>query len=242
MNSEGYPTPGQDIAVTVAALTLMLGALAVASGVTPTPDVGKSLARATNSIGAWMYLVVAALAFLETAAFVGLLVPGEIGIVVGGVAAANGKVSLIAMIVVVWIAAAGGDLVSFFIGRRRGRRFLEAHGARLRIRPEHLDRADAFFARHGGRAILIARFVGILRALMPFVAGASLLPLRRFLPLSILGGLTWGAMLTLVGYSFADSFESAGETATRVALGGAVLAAIVLAVVERLRHDRPAQP
>jgi membrane-associated protein len=241
MSSEGRSTPGRGIVVTIAALAVTLAALAVASGVIPTPDVGTLLARATSSIGAWMYVVVAALAFLETAAFVGLLVPGEIAIVVGGVAAANGEVNLVAMIAVVWVAAAGGDLVSFLLGRRRGRAFLEAHGARLRIRPEHLARADRFFDRNGGRAVLIARFVGVLRALMPFVAGASLLPLRRFLPFSALGGLVWAAMLTLVGYSFAGSFERAGETATRIALGGAVLAATVLALVEGLRHNRPAQ-
>jgi membrane protein DedA with SNARE-associated domain len=161
-------------------------------------------------------------------------------IVVGGVAAADGEVELVAMIAVVWVAAVGGDLVSFLLGRRRGRAFLVAHGARLRIRPEHLARADRFFARNGGRAVLIGRFVGVLRALMPLVAGASRLPLRRFLPFSALGGLVWATMLTLVGYSFAGSFERAGETATRIALGGAVLAAAVLMLVARLRRDRPA--
>lgn len=137
--------------MTVAGATVALGALLVASGVVPAPDVGAFLADATSSIGAWMYVVVAALAFLETAAFVGLLVPGEMAIVVGGVAAADGDVELVAMIAVVWLAAVGGDLVSFMLGRRRGRAFLEAHGARLRIRPEHLARADRFFARDGGR-------------------------------------------------------------------------------------------
>jgi membrane protein DedA with SNARE-associated domain len=222
-------------------VTVALGALAVASGLIPTPDIGALLASATSSLGAWLYLVVAAFAFFETAAFVGLLVPGEIAIVVGGVAAANGEVDLVAVIAVVWVAAAGGDLVSFQLGRRRGRAFLEANGARLRVRPEHLARADRFFARNGGRAVLVARFVGVLRALMPFVAGASLLPLRRFLPFSVLGGLVWAAMLALIGYSFAGSFERAGETATRIALGAAVSAATVLTLVERLRHHRGAE-
>jgi hypothetical protein len=76
MRSEGRSTSGRDIVVTIAAATVALGALLVASGVIPTPDVGTFLADATSSIGGWMYVVVAALAFLETAAFVGLLVPG----------------------------------------------------------------------------------------------------------------------------------------------------------------------
>jgi membrane-associated protein len=222
--------------VILAGAAVALAALLVAFGVIPTPDVATLLADATSSIGEWMYVVVAAFAFLETAAFVGLLVPGEMAIVVGGVAAADGEVELVAMIAVVWLAAVAGDLVSFLLGRRRGRAFLEAHGERLRIRPEHLTRAEGFFARNGGRAVLIARFVGVLRALMPFVAGASHLPLRRFLPFSVLGGLGWATMLTLVGYTFAGSFEHAGETATRIALGGAVVAAAVLTLAARLRR------
>jgi hypothetical protein len=103
MHRDEMPKRLSALAVALAALA----ALAVAAGVIPTPDVGSLLARATISIGAWMYLVVAALAFLETAAFVGLLVPGEIAIVVGGVAAANGKVDLVAMTAVVWVAAVG---------------------------------------------------------------------------------------------------------------------------------------
>jgi membrane protein DedA with SNARE-associated domain len=227
--------------VIVSAVIVALGALGVSSGLIPTPDVGKLLARGTSSIGAWMYFVVAAFAFFETAAFVGLVVPGELAILVGGAAAANGEVDLVTMIAVVWVAAAGGDLVSFQLGRRSGRAFFERNGARLGIRPEHLDRADRFFARNGGRAVLLARFVGVLRALMPFVAGASLLPLRRFLPFSALGGLAWAAMLTLVGYSFAGSFERAGATVTRIALGGAVLAAAVLTLIERVRRHRPVE-
>jgi membrane protein DedA with SNARE-associated domain len=227
--------------VIVAAVIVALGALAVTSGLIPTPDVGRLLARGTSSIGAWMYFVVAAFAFFETAAFAGLVVPGELAILVGGAAAANGEVDLVVMIAVVWVAAAGGDLVSFQLGRRRGRAFLEVSGARLGIRPEYLARADRFFARNGGRAVLVARFVGVLRALMPFVAGASRLPLRRFLPFSALGGLVWATMLTLVGYGFAGSFERAGETATRIALGGAVLAAAVLTLVEWVRHHPPVE-
>jgi hypothetical protein len=84
--------------VTVAAATVARGALLVASGVIPTPHVGTFLADTTSSIGGWMYVVVAALAFLETAAFVGLLGPGEMAVVVGGVAAAEEEVELLAMI------------------------------------------------------------------------------------------------------------------------------------------------
>jgi membrane-associated protein len=213
-------------------------AVALALGVVSSPNPTPALSSASDSLGEWTYLAVPALAFLETGAFVGLLVPGETAVVVGGVVAERGDVALPALIGLVWLGAVGGDVVSFSIGRRLGQPFLDANAARLRIRPEHVRRVERFFDRYGGRAVLVGRFVGILRALTPFVAGASGLPLRRFLPYSVLGALGWAATFTLVGYAFASSFESAGETATRIALGGAAVVAAALALAAYLRRTR----
>ena len=101
---------------------------------------------------------------------------------------------------------------------------------------------ERFFARYGGKAVLLGRFVGILRALTPFIAGASRLPLRRFLPYSVVGALAWAATFTLVGYSFAGSFESAGETAARIALAAAVMASLLLVAGARARRARERRP
>ena len=89
-----------------------------------------------------------------------------------------------------------GDLSSFLLGRRLGRPFLELHGARVRVGPEQLASVDAFFARHGGKAIVLGRFTGFLRATMPFVAGSSGMALRRLLPFSVLSALVWTALFT----------------------------------------------
>jgi membrane-associated protein len=226
-------------AAAVAATSLVL---VVALGTVDLPDPAAALSDATRSLGGWTYLAVPGFAFLETGAFVGLLVPGETAVVVGGVVAERGSVALPALIGLVWAAAVAGDVVSFGLGRRLGRPFLDAHGARLRITPERIDRVERFFARYGGRAVLLGRFVGILRALTPFVAGASRLPLRRFLPFSVVGALGWAATFTLVGYAFAGSFESAGETAARIALAAAALAAVLLVVGARLRRARERRP
>jgi membrane-associated protein len=223
------------IAVTVAAVVTV----AVVVGVIPTPDLAAALSDATDALGPWTYVAVSGLAFLETAAFVGLAVPGETAVVVGGVAAARGDVSLAPMIGLVWLGAVGGDLVSFALGRRLGRPFLHTHGPRLGIGPDRVARVEDWFVRWGGRAVLVGRFVGVLRALTPFLAGESLLPLRRFLPYSVVGGLAWATTFTLVGYGFASSFESAGETATRIALGAAVLIGLALVLAPRLRRPRP---
>jgi membrane protein DedA with SNARE-associated domain/diacylglycerol kinase family enzyme len=227
------------MAVTVSAAAAAAVVLALVVGVIPTPDLAAALSDATDALGAWTYLAVPGLAFLETAAFVGLAVPGETAVVVGGVAAQLGQVALLPLIALVWLGAVAGDLASFALGRRLGPQFLHTHGRRLGIRAEHLARTEDFFARHGGKAVLVGRFVGVLRALTPFLAGTSLLPLRRLLPYSVVGGLAWATTFTLVGYGFAMSFESAGETATRIALGAGVLIGMALLLAPRLRRTRP---
>jgi membrane-associated protein len=218
--------------------TVALLGLAVAFGAIETPDVADILSDAAGSLGAWTYVVVPALAFLETAAFVGLVVPGETAIVVGGAVAERGEVTLPALIGLVWVAAVGGDVVSFLLGRRFGRPFIDSHGRRLHIGPEQVERVERFINRHGGKAVLVGRFVGILRALTPFVAGASRLPLRRLLPYSAVGALGWAAVYSLVGYGFSTSFESAGKDATRIALAAALGAAFTLVLVLRSGRAR----
>src|ERR671918_527166 len=172
-------------AVWAAGALAAAAALLVAVGVVPLPDVDGPLEDASRTLGAWAYPAVAGFAFLETGAFVGLLVPGETAVVVGGVVAERGGVELVPLVGFVWLAAAGGDLVSFLLGRRLGRPFLE---------------------RHGGKAVLLGRFTGLVRAVSPFVAGASGLALRRFVLWSAAGALLWAATFTLVGYGFSESF------------------------------------
>jgi membrane-associated protein len=217
---------------------LAAAALLVVVGVVPLPDIEGALEDASRTLGAWAYPTVAAFAFLETAAFVGLVAPGETAVLVGGVVAARGEVELLPLIGLVWLAAAAGDLISFVAGHRLGRPFLERHGARLRLGPERLDRVDAFYARHGGKAVLLGRFTGLVRAVSPFVAGASGLELRRFVLWSLTGSLAWAATFTLVGYGFADSFADSGQTAARIALAAVLLVALVYGAVAFLRSGR----
>jgi membrane protein DedA with SNARE-associated domain len=211
-----------------AALAAIAFALTM-SGVIQLPDLDTALTDLADTLGPWTYALVGGLAFLETGAFVGLIAPGETAVVLGGVVAAQGEVKLGAILLLVWLAAAAGDLLSFALGRRLGRPFLAARGPRIGVTPARLDRVDAFFARHGAKAILIGRFVGIIRAVAPFLAGASGLRLRAFLPWSLLGTAAWATAFTLVGYLFSESFSSAAELLTHGALALAVVAALVLA-------------
>ena len=223
----------------IAAGLLSAAALAlVVAGVIRLPDLESVLTDLSDTLGPWTYLLVAALAFLETGAFVGLVAPGETAIVLGGVVAAEGKIELVLIILVAWLAAALGDLASFSLGQRLGRRFVVTRGPRLGITAERLEQVEGFFARHGAKAILIGRFVGIVRAVAPFLAGASRLRLRAFLPWSLLGTATWATAFTLVGYAFSSSFTSAAHALTHGALAAAVVVTAILLARAYLRTRR----
>ena len=208
------------------ATALAVTALAlVATGTVQLPDLEQALTDLSETLGAWTYALVGGLAFLETGAFVGLIAPGETAIVLGGVVAAEGGVDLPLILLIAWSAAALGDLASFWLGRRLGRRFLVAHGPRLGVTAPRLERVDGFFGRHGGKAILIGRFIGLVRAVAPFLAGFSGMRLRAFLPWSLLGTALWASTFTLVGYAFHDSFSTAASQLTDAAFALAIVAA-----------------
>ena len=211
-------------------------AVAIATGAVAVPDLAGALSDATDSIGSWVYVAVPALVFLETTALAGFFIHGELALLAGGVAAERGDASLAVLIAVTWAAAVTGDSVSLLLGRRLGRPFLERHGARLGAHGERLARVEGFFERHGGKALLLGRFTGFTRAVLPFVAGSSGLRLRQLLPYSAASGLVWTAVFIGIGYAFSESFAEAGETATRVTLAAVLLVAAVYLATARLRR------
>ena len=188
-------------------ILLVAALLVYGSGLVHPPSVKQIVEDAGSKLGRWTYLVVSVMAFFETGAFVGLVAPGETFLIFGGVVAGQGKISLVALIALVWTAAVLGDLASFYAGRRLGRRFLEKHGPKVSITEERLQSVEAFFDRHGGKAIFLGRFVGLVRAVNPFLAGSSGMPLRRFLPYDVIGAGAWATMLLVLGYIFWQSFD-----------------------------------
>jgi len=213
----------------VAALAITALAL-VATGTVQLPDLEHALTELSETLGTWTYALVGGLAFLETGAFVGLIAPGETAIVLGGVVAAQGEINLVAVLLIAWVAAALGDIASFVLGARLGRRFIHRHGPRLGMTAPRVDRVEQFYTRHGAKAILVGRFVGIIRAVSPFLAGSSGLRFRAFLPWSLLGTLVWASAFTLVGYAFSESFSQAAGVLTHGAFALALVAAVLLAV------------
>ena len=166
-------------------------AIVYGSGVVDPPNIEELLLDLGDALGKWSYLLVGALAFLETGAFVGLVAPGETAVIAGGVFAGQGNLELAILLPLVWLCCVAGDCVSFWLGRRLGRGFLLEHGPKVKITEERLVQVEDFFARRGGVTILIGRFIGLVRALAPFVAGASKMPFRKFLPYDIVGCGLW---------------------------------------------------
>jgi membrane protein DedA with SNARE-associated domain/membrane-associated phospholipid phosphatase len=227
----GRWTLGGGIAVVVA--LLLWG-----TGTVEPPNLTKLIEDVGSRLGKWTYLLVGALAFLETGAFVGLVAPGESAILIGGVVAGQGQISIYVLIGIVWFCAVAGDLTSYTLGRRLGRGFLERHGPRLKITEARLRYVEDFFARRGGITILIGRFIGLVRAIAPFVAGASKMPLRTFLPYDVLGAGLWGSLFCLLGYFFWQSLDKVEGYVGKGAAAFSGLVVVGLAIWFALRYRR----
>jgi membrane protein DedA with SNARE-associated domain/membrane-associated phospholipid phosphatase len=221
-------------------LVVAAGLGVYASGVlSALPDPKKAIGDVARALGPWTYALVGVFAYLETAAFVGLVAPGETVIIAGGVIAGQGEIELLPLIGLVWTCAVLGDTTSFLIGRRLGRPFLMRHGPRLGINEQRLEQVERYFARHGGKTILIGRFIGLVRALAPFVAGSSGLPYRRFIPFSVVGTGIWATTFCLLGYVFWQSFDKVANVAGHAVFAFGVVAGVIAGVVlayRRLRH------
>jgi len=198
--------------------------------------VTSELARVSGPVA---LLLIAALVFGETALFLGFVIPGETAAVLGGVLASRGRVSLPLLIVVVVAAAVTGPLVGYEIGRHLGGRLIAAR--RMRPVAAGMDRAQGVVRRRGGLAVLLGRFVAVLRALMPAVAGTTRMRYRTFLIYNVLGGIIWGVGYCLLGYAAGSAYaaiERTVGTGVAIALAVVVLAAVAFWAIRRHRRER----
>lgn len=204
----------------------------------PDIDAQKVLEDVSSSLGAWTYPIVGAFAFLETGAFVGLIAPGETVVVIAGAIAGQGATSVVLTIGVVWLAAFLGDTCSFFLGQRLGRGWVLEHGPKLRITPERFAQVESYFAKHGGKTILIGRFIGLVRALAPFVAGSSRMPYRQMAPYSILGTGMWATVFTLLGYFASRNIDAVLSNSEHALLAFAVIVGLIVGGIVAYQHLR----
>lgn len=227
-------------------LSLAGSALAVVAcglvgfGVVETPNVEKVIVDIGTTLGPYTYLLVGALAYLETGAFVGLIAPGETAILVGGVVAGQGQIDVVVLIALVWSCAVAGDVTSYFLGRRLGRSVMLKYGPRLKITEQRLVQVEGFFERRGGVTLLVGRFIGVVRALLPFIAGTSRMPLSKFLPYDVLGAGLWSSTFVLLGYLFWRSIDTVTTYIGRgLFLFGAIVAVVVGALYVRRLMNHP---
>ena len=180
-------------------------------------------------------LLVFLLPALEASAFVGFLVPGEIGVILGGVLANQHKLPLWAAITAGIAGAVIGDSVGYEIGRRYGQQLLEKIPNRL-LKQKHLDRTKDLVAHNGGKAIFIGRFTTALRVLVPGFSGMSGISYPKFLAWNAAGGILWATGFVLLGYAAGSQYQRLAHNATLFGL--ALLALIIIAVVVKTMRDR----
>jgi len=140
-----------------------------------------------------------AIIFAETGLMVGFFLPGDSLLVTAGVFAAAGHFHIATLNVILVAAAIAGDRVGYWIGRRAGPALFKRPKS-LFFNPDHLRRAHDFYEKHGGKTIILARFMPIVRTFAPVVAGMGRMDYRRFLSFNVFGGLFWVVSMTLIGY------------------------------------------
>lgn len=191
----------------------------------------------------WAYVVVGLLAGLEAAAFVGLVIPGETAMLLGGVLAFTGRASVVVMMVCAAAGAVVGDSVGYELGRRFAGPLRRSRLGR-RVGPDRWDRAEAYVRDLGGRGVFLGRFVGVLRAMVPFVAGAGRMPYRTFLPYNALGAVIWAPGFVFAGFLAGHSYQrverAAGRAGLLLALGLVLVASVALAARWVIRHPERA--
>lgn len=154
---------------------------------------------------------VAAVVFAESGLLIGFFLPGDSLLFSTGFLIHAGilNVNIHLAVFIIFIAAVLGDSVGYWFGRKAGPRIFKKPDARL-FKQEYIQRAQTFYEKHGGKTIILARFVPIVRTFAPIVAGASHMNYRRFLTFNIVGGLLWAAGVTYLGYALGGVFESMG--------------------------------
>jgi membrane-associated protein len=150
--------------------------------------------------GWYGYLLLAGIVFSETGLLVGFFLPGDSLLFTVGVVAGAGKLDLPTIILLLVAAALAGNSCGYFLGRHFGLRLFRDPNSRI-FRREHLEKTQAFYAKHGGKTIIYAQFVPIIRTFAAFVAGVAGMGLRRFLSFNVFGSVGWVVSMTVLGYT-----------------------------------------
>ena len=199
--------------------------------------VDKNLESIIGTYGGWTLAFLFVIIFMETGVVVTPFLPGDSLIFAAATFAARGAIDPWALFILLSIAAVAGDTANYWIGQRVG---AKAYTGEVKwIKQEYMARTHAFFEKHGGKAIFLARFVPIIRTFAPFVAGVSQMPYGYFARWNIIGGITWVAIFTLLGYFFGNiPFVQKNFELTIVAI---ILISVIPIVIEGYKARKEIQ-
>ncbi len=190
------------------------------------------LADLIETYGPWIYAILFAVIFCETGLVVTPFLPGDSLLFVAGASAAIGKMDYPILLGVLASAALLGDSTNYCIGRFVGEKLFANPDSKI-FRRDYLDRTHAFYEKHGGKTVTLARFVPIVRTFAPFVAGVGVMPYPRFLAYSVLGTVLWVGGITTLGYLFGNNHLVKDNLS--VVLIAIVVLSFLPAVIELLR-------
>jgi membrane-associated protein len=195
----------------------------------------KHLATLTAQYGVWTYAILVAIVFCETGLVVTPFLPGDSLLFAAGAICSLGTMNILALGTMLSVAAIAGDTINYQIGKAIGPRVMKSETSKL-FNKKHLERTQKFFEKHGGKTIILARFVPIVRTFAPFVAGAGAMSYPKFIVYNIVGGLTWVWAFLVAGYQFGQL-----ETIKRnfhIVIFGIIGVSLLPAVFEFLRARR----
>lgn len=165
--------------------------------------VDKHLVEIIRDYGTWTYLVLFMIIFSETGFVVTPFLPGDSLLFVIGALSASGALNFKVALIILMIAAVGGNTLNYFIGRLLGDKILAMKNSRL-IKKEYLHKTQAFYKKHGGKAIILSRFIPIIRTFAPFIAGIGKMNFMKFISYNLIGGLSWVSLFMFAGYFFGN--------------------------------------
>lgn len=190
----------------------------------------QGLNKLVSSGGAPLVCIIV---FVETGFFVGFFLPGDSLLVTAGILSAGGFIPLKWLLLPVMLCAIAGDQIGYWIGRSAGAALYRREDSFF-FRRSHLQRAHDFYEKYGGRAVILARFVPIIRTFCPPVAGAAKMPYPRYLAFDIFGGVFWVAAMILGGYSLGRSVPNIGQRIHYV-IAVVIILSVMPAIISILR-------
>ncbi|MDH1054130.1 DedA family protein [Aquipseudomonas alcaligenes] len=200
--------------------------------------IDRHLAELTAAYGPWIYGILFLIIFCETGLVVTPFLPGDSLLFVAGAIATQDAMNIHLMVILLIIAAILGDAVNYSIGRFFGVRLFANPDSKI-FRRRHLEITQTFYARHGGKTIILARFVPIVRTFAPFVAGMGHMPYRRFAAYNVVGAIAWVTLFSYAGYFFGNL--PMVQSNLHYLIVAIIFVSILPGVIEILRHRRAAQ-